>query len=88
MNVPALRFKEFSGDWEMQKIGDIFKVTSGTTPLRANTSYFKNGNNSWVKTTDLNNGLILKTSESITDLAIKETSIKIEIQLRFLNSQK
>ena len=35
MNVPKLRFKEFQGDWEKQKIGNIFQVTSGSTPLRS-----------------------------------------------------
>lgn len=77
MNTPTLRFKEFSGAWEVKKLGDVFKITSGTTPLRANAAYFENGQNSWVKTTDLNNGRIIETSESVTDLALKETSLKI-----------
>ena len=77
MNTPTLRFKEFSGEWEVKKLGDIFKITSGTTPLRANAAYFENGQNSWIKTTDLNNGRIIETSESVTDLALKETSLKI-----------
>ncbi len=68
MNTPTLRFKEFSGAWEVKKLGDVFKITSGTTPLRANAAYFENGQNSWVKTTDLNNGRIIETSQIITRL--------------------
>ncbi|MDQ7046399.1 MAG: restriction endonuclease subunit S [Sulfurovum sp.] len=29
MKVPLLRFKEFSGDWEEKKLGDIFKISAG-----------------------------------------------------------
>ncbi len=33
MNVPRLRFKEFSGAWEVKKLGEItIKVGSGSTP--------------------------------------------------------
>lgn len=29
MNVPQLRFKEFSGEWEVKKLGDIFTFKNG-----------------------------------------------------------
>jgi type I restriction enzyme S subunit len=33
MNVPRLRFKDFSAEWEIKKIGEITtKVGSGSTP--------------------------------------------------------
>lgn len=47
MNTPTLRFKEFSGAWEVKKLGDVFKITSGITPLRANAAYFENGQNNY-----------------------------------------
>src|SRR5690606_36123491 len=76
-----IRFKaddgsEF-GEWEEKKLGDIFKVTSGATPLRSDERFFKDADISWVKTTDLNNGLILKTEEKISQIALQETSVKI-----------
>nr|WP_213687441.1 restriction endonuclease subunit S [Acinetobacter sp. WY4] len=76
-----LRFKaddrsEF-GKWEEKKIGDIFKVTSGATPLRSDERFFKDADIDWVKTTDLNNGKILQTEEKISQFALKETSVKI-----------
>jgi len=76
-----IRFKaddgsEF-GEWEEKKIGDIFKVTSGATPLRSDERFFKDADIDWVKTTDLNNGKILKTEEKISQFALKETSVKI-----------
>ena len=74
---PKLRFKEFDGDWFQSKIGEIFQVTSGSTPLRSDNRFFENADIVWVKTTDLNNGLIEKTEEKISQIALKETSVKI-----------
>jgi type I restriction enzyme S subunit len=76
-NVPALRFPEFTGKYFSAKIRDVAKLASGTTPLRSNPAYFIGGHIPWVKTTDLNNSIILQTEEKITDLALKETSLKI-----------
>ena len=77
MAVPKLRFKEFDGDWFQSKIGEIFQVTSGSTPLRSDNRFFENADIAWVKTTDLNNGLIEQTEEKISQIALKETSVKI-----------
>lgn len=77
MTVPKLRFKEFDGDWSFSKIGEIFKVTSGATPLRSDNRFFENANIPWVKTTDLNNSFISNTEEKISEIALKETSVKI-----------
>ncbi|MFW1946671.1 restriction endonuclease subunit S [Acinetobacter bereziniae] len=76
-----IRFKaddgsEF-GEWEEKKIGEIFQVTSGSTPLRSDERFFKHSEIFWVKTTDLNNGLITTTEEKISKVALKETSIKV-----------
>ncbi|MDX2282162.1 MAG: restriction endonuclease subunit S [Saprospiraceae bacterium] len=63
--------------WEVVRLKDIGKITSGTTPLRSNLSYHVNGTIPWVKTTDLNNSTIKETEEKVTELALKETSLKI-----------
>ena len=64
-------------DWKEVKIKDIGKITSGTTPLRSNMEYHKNGVIPWVKTTDLNNSIIVHTEERISEVALKETSLRI-----------
>lgn len=64
-------------EWEVVKIKDIGKITSGTTPLRSSSKYHTNGTISWVKTTDLNNSVILDTEEKVTEIALKETSLRI-----------
>jgi len=74
MMVPKLRFPNFRSSWISETLGDVFEITSGSTPSRSNLNYFKNGHISWVKTTDLNNGLIQSTQEKVTENAIAETS--------------
>lgn len=64
-------------DWSVVKLSDLGDFGSGTTPSRANKKYFDQGNIPWVKTTDLNNSNIYQTEESVTHLALKETSLKV-----------
>ena len=65
-------------DWEVRKVGEVCHTSSGTTPSRKLIDrYYKNGNINWIKTTDLNNSVIYQSEEQITDLALKETSLKI-----------
>jgi type I restriction enzyme, S subunit len=64
-------------EWEVKKIKDIAKISSGTTPLRSIPEYHTRGNIFWVKTTDLNNSIILETEEKVTEKALLETSLRI-----------
>jgi type I restriction enzyme S subunit len=64
-------------DWEVKRLGDIAEITSGTTPSRDNSSFYSNGTIPWVKTTDLNNGVLNKTEELVTEAAIEQTSLKV-----------
>lgn len=64
-------------DWEVKKLGEVAEMTSGTTPSRANIDFYSNGSISWVKTTDLNNGILNSTEESVTNKALEKTSLKL-----------
>jgi len=66
----------FPKEWKLKKLSDVGKISSGVTPLRSNEEFF-GGKIPWVKTTDLNNSFILDTEEKITELALKETSLKM-----------
>ena len=55
------------------RLGDLTKISSGSTPSRKIPEYF-NGNIPWVKTTEVNGSLITDTEEKITDLALKNSS--------------
>ncbi|MDE2260226.1 MAG: restriction endonuclease subunit S [Betaproteobacteria bacterium] len=58
------------------RLEEVATFTGGSTPLRAKPQYF-GGNIPWVKTTDLNNGLIAETEETLTELGLDESSCKI-----------
>ena len=58
-------------------VGNFTKVISGGTPNRKKDEYWKRGNIPWIKTTELQNDVIKKTEECITEVGLKESSAKI-----------
>ncbi len=75
-------FLEMFGDpginpnrWKEKKIGEICKTSSGGTPSRTNTDYY-NGTIPWVKSGELNQGVIWDTEEKISEAALNESSAK------------
>ena len=54
-NVPALRFPEFSGEWEQCQIKDFGKVITGSTPPTSKTEFYDNGVFLWASPADLGN---------------------------------
>ena len=68
---------EIPNGWQWERIGNIFETTSGSTPLSRNPNYYKNGNINWVRTTDLNNGILNKTEIQITSKAIIDYNLSI-----------
>ncbi|UCU96511.1 restriction endonuclease subunit S [Hydrogenophaga taeniospiralis] len=64
-------------EWKVSTIGALAVTSSGTTPSRSQQErYYLNGTVPWVKTLDLNNGLIHETDEKVTEAALKETSLQ------------
>jgi type I restriction enzyme, S subunit len=66
----------FPKEWQLCKIGDIAETTSGGTPSRKNKEYY-DGNISWVKSGELEDGDIYSTEEKITEEALKKSSAKL-----------
>lgn len=64
-------------EWEVKRLGDIAEISSGTTPLRSNSRFYEKGVIPWVKTTDLNNGILYGTEEKVSQIAIERTSLKV-----------
>lgn len=58
------------------RLEDVADFIGGGTPSRSRPQYF-GGAIPWVKTTDLNNGLIDRTEETLTELGLKDSSCKI-----------
>lgn len=62
--------------WQIKKLGEVCLTTSGGTPSRSQSKYY-NGNIPWVKSGELDKGLIIDTEEKITEEAIQNSSAKI-----------
>ena len=63
-------------DWQIKTLGEVCETTCGGTPSRGNASYY-HGTIPWVKSGELNKGVIYDTEEKITEEAIKNSSAKI-----------
>lgn len=74
---PEMRFDGFKDEWKTKRINEIATVTSGLTPLRSNASFFVDGTIPWVKTMDLNNASVIKTSEKVTEKALSDTTLRL-----------
>jgi type I restriction enzyme S subunit len=63
--------------WEVNKIGETCHSFAGGTPKRSVKEYYKNGTISWVKSGEVDNDNITSAKESVTELAINETSTRL-----------
>jgi type I restriction enzyme S subunit len=63
-------------NWTRVKLAEICKTTSGGTPSRSNTSYYR-GNIPWLKSGELEYNIVNSSEEHITRDAIENSSSKI-----------
>jgi type I restriction enzyme S subunit len=71
-------FFEHKSQSETKTIGEIFEVSSGTTPSRSRQDYFcTSGGTPWVKTMDLTDDFVRNTDEQLTSTGIQEGKARI-----------
>ena len=63
-------------NWSWCRLGNIGDWASGSTPSRSYPEYY-NGTIPWLKTGDLNDGYITNIPESISEEALKNTSVRL-----------
>ncbi len=67
---------EIPSNWVYTRMGNIGDWGSGSTPAKGNSDYY-GGNILWLRTGELNNGVVNDTEIKITDKALKECSFKL-----------
>lgn len=67
---------ELPKNWEIAKIGDFARTTSGGTPKRSNPEYY-GGNIPWVKSGDLKDSALFGVEEYISELGLEKSSAKL-----------
>ena len=69
-------YQKLPEGWCLTILGSIGTWQSGATPSRLQKDYY-GGNIPWLKTGDLNDGIITDIPEFITEKALEETSVKL-----------
>ena len=64
-------------DNEQKTLGEICEINIGGTPRRDNQDYWKNGNNIWVSVRELNDNIIVDSTEKITDIGVNKSNVKL-----------
>ncbi len=63
---------ELPSEWHVAELGEIADLGLGRTPARKNGPYWESDDIHWVAISDLNNGIVTSTKESISHLAHQE----------------
>lgn len=78
--LPAIRDDEkpfeLPQGWEWVRLNDLGEWGAGATPLRSKPEYY-GGNIPWFKSGELTGDLISKSEETVTELALKECSLRL-----------
>ena len=69
---------DIPNSWEWVRLGDIGAWAAGATPSRKHSDEYYGGDIPWLKTGDLNDGIVEETNEKITELGVKNSSLKLE----------
>lgn len=62
--------------WDVEPLGKHYSAVSGGTPSRANSEFWEGGTIPWVKTTEVNYGVITSTEEHITEAGLQGSAAK------------
>lgn len=67
--------------WEVQTVGDLFDIVTGTTPSTKQSGYWDEGSINWITPTDLsklsNEVYVDKSERKITETALKENNLTV-----------
>jgi len=69
LNVPTLRFPEFTDEWKICKVGDYGKIITGSTPPTSDNTNYAGGTQLWASPVDLGQ------TKFVTDTQTKLSSI-------------
>ena len=76
LNVPNLRFPEFTEVWKDSNIGKCFDLYSGNTPSRMEKKHFI-GDVNWITSGELKEHYIGDTKERISEKAAEDNNLRI-----------
>lgn len=60
-----------------EKLGNLYKISSGGTPLKSNREYYEGGTIKWVKTGDLKQQYLYDSEDCITEVGLSKSSARM-----------
>ena len=63
--------------WQIKKMPEVVKWSSGGTPKRTEKEYYENGTIPWLIISDLNNSVVTTSETKITESGLKNSSAKM-----------
>ena len=76
-DIAAAEDSPFPQAWASCPLSTVFWVETGATPLRSRSDYYQGGTVPWVKTGEVQNRDITAAEARITELALRETNVKV-----------
>ena len=78
-DVPKIRFKGFSDDWEQRRLGDLVKKTYGGGTPKTSEEKFWNGNIPWFQSADLKEHEVQSAipKKGITEIGLKKSAAQL-----------
>lgn len=70
-NIPEIRFKGFSDNWEQHKLDELGIIQTGNTPSTAIEEYYSKNGMQWVTPTDITDNIIRTTEKKLSSLGAK-----------------
>ena len=67
-SYPEIRFKGFTDPWEQRKLGELGKITTGSTPSTSIPDYYSDDGIVWVTPTDICENITFESARKLSDL--------------------
>lgn len=77
MKSDTVEEEQYEDGIVVKTLEEVCKFDIGGTPSRNKSEYYENGTNLWVSVRELNGGYIYDTKEKLTDLGVKNSSVKL-----------
>lgn len=72
-------FEKLPEGWVWSRLEGIGDWKAGATPVKSKSEYYANGTIPWLLTGDLNDGVIDEIPNSITEQALEECSVRLNL---------
>ena len=70
-NIPNIRFKGYTDDWEQRKLSELGEIMTGSTPSTSKSEYYSEDGIPWVTPTDINAQTISDTPRKLSEDGMK-----------------